>query len=175
VDDIVQAGSLEVAEYKRGLSLREIVKGVVTRFLPASVVSLLGAVLGSATIGSGQLVPLMSMLIGWAAFVGLGFGVGLLALAKWLYPDAKVGGPRSILAGVLAPLLPLFFLWLNAVLDTGLGLGSWEWRALLVLAGMVGALAMYFPWLTATPPHMRDESGDLGHDRGAGKLPGGAR
>jgi hypothetical protein len=153
VDDLVKSDRAEVAEYERGVSLREIAKGVLTRFLPAGLMSALGFVL--VMVSGRPVLPLLTGLAGWVGWVGLGFGLGLLGLRKWLFPDAKVSGLRSVLAGVLAPLLAQVFLYLSAIFDIGFGAGSLEWSAILVLIGAVTALAMFFPWLTPTPPHMR--------------------
>jgi len=173
MEELVQRERTEVAEYERGTSLREVAKGVFTRFLPSSVLSLFGVVLGTATIGSGQLGPLVWILAKWTGLVGLGFGLGLLGLRRWLYPEAKVGGLRSVLAGLLAPLLPLAFLYFNALLGTGLGLRQWEGAAIFLIGGIAAALAMFFPWLTETPTAMR-EGADLPNDgEDTARLPGG--
>ena len=174
MDDLAPQDRSEIAEYTRGTSLRAVVKGFVGRFLPASIASLFGTVLASATFGSGSLVPLFRILAEWSGFVGLGFGIGLLGLSRWLYPDAKVDGLRSVLAGVLAPLLPLAFLYANALFQTGLGLGIWEGRALFILGGLAAALVMFFPWLTPTPEHMREPSVELVDEDPVQELSGGA-
>ena len=174
MDDVERHDSSEVAEYRRGVSLRTTVKGFLGRFLPASVASLFGTVLASATFGSGSLVPLLRVLAEWSGLVGIGFGIGLFGLGRWLYPDAKVDGLRSILAGVLAPLLPLAFLYGNALFQTGLGLGVWEGRVLFILGGLAAALIMFFPWLTPTPEHMRESHTPLVDDGPGPEFIGGA-
>lgn len=172
MEELVQHAPAGVVEQKRGTSLRELAKGVFTRFLPASVLSLFGVVVGTATIGSGQLGPLVWILARWTGFVGLGFGLGLLGLGRWLYPEAKVGGLRSVLAGFLAPLLPLAFLYVNALLGTGLSLRQWEGAAIFVLGGIAAALAMFFPWLSETPPGIPGEDGRVGDEGCVETLPG---
>lgn len=173
MDDLARHDSSEVAEYCRGVSLRTTVKGFLGRFLPASVASLFGTVLASATFGSGSLVPLLRVLGEWSGLVGIGFGIGLLGLSRWLYPDSKVNGLRSILAGVLAPLLPLAFLYGNALFQTGLGLGLWEGRVLFILGGLAAAFITFFPWLTPTPVHMRESHAPLIENGAGQELTGG--
>lgn len=152
----------EVDEYEPGVPLGEVARGFLTRFLPASVASLFGVV---AVASSGQLGPLVGLLETWTGLVALGFGLGILGLHRWLYPDAKVAGLRSVLAGLLAPLLPLAFFCLAALLDLGLQLTPWQAGAIFVLGGMLAATAMFFPWLVATPPEMRGEAGPILDDR----------
>ena len=168
MEELIQHSPTEIAEYRRGTSLREVARGVLLRFLPASALSLFGLALGSP----GRVAPLLGIVGGLLVPMALGFGLGLLALRKWLYPDAKVGGMRSVLVGLLAPLLPLAFFRFMA--GSGLILQAWEMQAIFLLAGVAVALAMFFPWLTPTPQHMREDP-DLRVDGGStDKLIGGA-
>ena len=152
-------------------SLREVARGLLTRFLPASVASLFGVVaVGSA----GHLGPVVGILGSLTGFVGLGFAVGVLALRRWLYPDAKVAGLRSVLAGLPAPLLPLGFLSISTLLHLRLQLGRWEFAAIFALGGILAAIGMFFPWLVATPPEMRGQPGPAPEETEGKRLSGGA-
>jgi len=130
----------DVVPYKRGLSLKTVLRGVLKRFLPSSAISLgvLGSALGVSGLG---LLPLL------AGGLTLGFGLGMEGLRRWLYPDAKVDGRRSVVAGLLSPLL----LFGTVALIETTGLGPIGLAGFTLLSGMIMALAMYFPWLTPTP------------------------
>ena len=78
----------------------------------------------------------------------LGFGVGLTGLRRWLYPDAKVEGRRSLIAGLLSP----FVVFMAAGFSGGLTIVPFV--AVLVLVGVIMALAMFFAWLSPTPDEM---------------------
>lgn len=150
--DLVESRHEAVVPYERGaIPFGDVLKGVVGRFLPASAVSLFGAVALTAAPGT-PLTPLFGMFGAWVAWIGLGFGVGLFALRRWLFPDANVSGTRSVLAGALGGLMPL------AIVRFGLGLTilPFSMTLTLVLVGLGMALGMFFPWLTETPPEMRD-------------------
>ena len=153
MSDVTVRDEAAVADYERGsVSVREVVRSVLLRFAPASAFSLLGVVAATVTPGN-PLGPLMTVMGGWVGWIGLGFGMGILGMRRWLYPDAKITGLRSVLAGVLGGLAPL------ALLRFGIGLsfGPLTVNTVLVLVGVLMALAMFFPWLTPTPPHMRDD------------------
>ena len=146
----------ELAPYERGVSLRETIRGAFTRFLPGSVVGLFGI------LAYGGFPNFLVNLPGYVGLVGsltLGFGLGLEAMRRWLYPDAKVEGSRSVVAGLMGG--PLWFAWiaLGPSIPGLIGYG------VFVLMGLVLALLMFFAWLTPTPEHMRGvdrlESGSL--------------
>lgn len=157
----------EVVAYKRGLSLRETLRGAVSRFLPASIGSLAvgGALLDSS--GPNWWIEFVVGITGFAGFLTLGFGLGLLVLQRRLFPDAGVDGRRSVLAGLLSPLA----MAIGGSLFITTGLGMAEAAGLLVLVGVVLAVVFFFPWLTPTPESMRgakysfdpvDDAYDLG-------------
>ena len=78
----------------------------------------------------------------------VGYGVALLAMRRWLFPDARPDSLRSFLAGVLAP----FAVFVSLV--AGLGFGYLP--ILSVVMGMVCALGLFVAWLTPTPEAIRD-------------------
>ncbi len=133
----------DVVPYERGVSLKTVLRGVLKRFLPASAISLgvLGLALTTAGASGLALIPLL------AGGLTLGFGLGMEGLRRWLYPDAKVDGRRSVVAGLLSPLL----LFGTVALIETTGLGPIGAAGFTLLSGMIMALAMYFPWLTPTP------------------------
>ena len=83
-----------------------------------------------------------------------------------------MGGLRSVLAGLLAPLLPLAYLYINARWGIGLVLRQWGGAGLFVLAGIAVALVMFFPWLTETPSDLRKGTDVLTDGEGPERLPG---
>lgn len=142
--------------YRRGVSLREVVKGTLALFLPGSLLTLIGGMVLFA-IGAGnarrfaaivlwQTVSLGGLVIALTA----GFGLGLLGLRRWLYPDAKLDGSRSFVAGLLSPVV-VFIVMVS---------GEWSWTfaqvvSVVALVGVVMAVAMFFAWLTPTPKELR--------------------
>ena len=94
----------DLAPYRRGVSLREIATGTVARFLPGSLITMVGAVSFLGVRISGDLLAAAGGLLGFAGALTVGFGLGLFGLRRWLYPDAKLDGARSFIAGLTSPL-----------------------------------------------------------------------
>ena len=139
-----------VVPYRRGVSLRSTLRGVFKRFLPATGLFYGGAaILGMFFEPSAWLIPAMGLV---AAGLTTGFGLGLEVLRRWLYPDARVDGRRSVVAGLLSP----FALMAAAVLAFPDGMGPVKLTLVVVLTGVLLALAMFFPWLTPTPAEQRE-------------------
>ena len=156
--------STELMPYERGISLSRVLKGTATRFLPGSVIGM-GAL--SALIPPGGLsgIRLLEMvLLHQVGPLALGFGLGLVGLHRWLYPDSEVQGRRSLVAGLLSPIAMLG----AGVFTAVLGLVPLPQPGIVsFLVGIVMALAMYFPWLSPTPEekrpgkYERDQPGQL--------------
>ena len=91
------------------------------------------------------------MILTSAGALTLGFGAGLVALRRWLYPDAKVNGRRSFIVGVIAPVVVFI---IGAMLGTGYRMALW--LGALFLASLSLAVLMFFAWLTPTPERMLD-------------------
>lgn len=167
MDELVGHSSTAVAEYRRGIPGREVVKGVFARFLPATSVPVAGLWIMSFLRGSGETVVWSTPpWVIWGGLLGLttlGFGGGLVALRKWLFPDANVAGRRSVLAGVLAPLVPLAGFLAMSLLEVRFE-AAWLVPATFVLGGIAVALLTFFPWLTETPEHMRPSVDVSAHD-----------
>jgi hypothetical protein len=140
----------ELVPYERGLSLREVVKGTLARFFPGSVIGMgvLSAIIPPAGLGGLRLLELL--LVHELGPLVLGFGLGLLGLFRWLYPDSEVTGRRSFIAGLLTPI---------AMLGAGVLSSGFQVQLALVsfLVGIVMAVAMYFPWLSPTPEEKRSD------------------
>lgn len=142
--------------YRRGVSLREVAKGTLALFLPGTLLTLLGAIVLFA-IGAGSARRFTAIVLGQAVSLGqlvmahtAGFGLGLLGLGRWLYPDAKVAGSRSFVAGLLSPVVVFIVMVM--------GEWSWSFSQVLLIVGLVGvvmAVAMFFAWLTPTPKVLR--------------------
>jgi hypothetical protein len=141
----------ELVPYERGVSLREVGKGTLARYLP-------GSVLGMGVL---HLVDLPLVVPSFPAMVELllvyelgplviGFGLGLLVLRRWLYPDSEVAGKKSFLAGFLSPVT----LVITSLLARGPGL---DLALISFLVGIVMALGVYFRWLRPTPEEKRPE------------------
>ncbi len=139
----------DLVSYRRGVSLREIAKGALVRFLPGSLISLGGLTMVFDLSMRGDAVATVGALLGFAGALTLGFALALLGLRRWLYPDARLGGQRSFLAGLLAPLA------LFVAATTGLGMT--QLPVLLVVVGVITALGMFFAWLTPAPEAMRGD------------------
>ena len=140
----------ELVPYERGVPLREVAKGSLARFLPGSVIGLgvLQVVLPlSVPYGPLAILTLLSLQVG--ALV-IGFGLGLVGLHRWLYPDSEVAGRKTFVAGLLSPMALVIAGALNRVLQLDLWL-------VFSLVGVVIALGMYFPWLSPTPEEKRTD------------------
>jgi hypothetical protein len=153
--------AIKVALYRPGVPLRVVVRGVLTRFLPASA-TIFGAFALTAVLGDPSRTWVVLRIMGLeVGALTLGFGVGLEFLRRHLYPDAAVDGRRSVVAGFASPLSLLIV----SVFTQGSQIGRIATFSVVAGAGM--ALAMFFAWLRPTPgkdvPLVLDE---LPHDRG---------
>ena len=166
MNELEQHSEVEVVPYERGLSIREVLRGTLSRFLPASVLSM-----GAVGAAAGMAGPGLDWLVGVLGFAGAltgGFGLGMVALKRWLYPDADVAGRRSVVAGLLSPLA----VFISVVLGSGLSHPA-QVPVVLALIGGVMAVSMFFAWLSPTPEVMRGPQ--YGSDPSEGPwLPGGA-
>ena len=140
--------SAEAVRYERGVSLREVAKSTLLRFLPGSLLSMGGLAAAMNLEASFDILAAAGSVLGFAGLMTLGFGTGLIALRRWLFPDAEITGRRSFLAGALLPLA----LFIVAVLSSGLN--SVQVAVVLVLVGVLMALGMFFAWLSPTPEEM---------------------
>lgn len=148
LEDAAETG---LVPYRRGVSLREIAKGALARFLPGSLITIGGlATIFDIRIVSDVLAAVGGFL-GLAGALTVGFGLGLVGLRRWLYPDAKLSGRRSFLAGLMSPLA----LFIAAA--AGRGWSVAQLPVLLVLVGVIMALGMFFAWLTPTPEAVRGD------------------
>ncbi len=138
----------------RGIPGRLVVQGALKRFLPASA-GVLGAI-GAVAVLFFPLAPGMGItlaqILSTALAVGievagltLGFGFALGFLKRWLYPEAKVGGRRSVVAGLCSPL----YLLVASIFAEGASL--LEIGGFSILTGIFLGLAMFFPWLSRSP------------------------
>jgi len=80
-------------------------------------------------------------LIGFAGIAAIGYCGALLAARPNLRPDAGVGGRRDIISGILAIVLVL----VGSIATQGAPLALRF--SIILLAGALSALLMYFPWL----------------------------
>jgi hypothetical protein len=135
--------------YERGIESGEVVKATLGRFMPASLLSLLGSVIGMAVL-SGSTIPSEIIFVPMMAVpLVAGFGVGLEALRRFLYPDANLSGRRSVIAGILSPFA--FFSVMVFLEQFG---GAFLGLVAMVVIGVVLAVSMFFAWLTPTPADM---------------------
>jgi hypothetical protein len=135
----------ELVPYERGVSLREIAKGTIARFLPGSVIGMgiLSAIIPPAGLDLARLIELV--VVHEVAPLSIGFGLGLFGLHRWLYPDSEVAGRKSFIAGLLTPI---------AMLGLAVLLRLQPAQASL-LVGIAMAVGMFFPWLSPTPGERR--------------------
>ncbi len=89
---IPDENTAELVPYRPGISLREVAKGTVARFLPGSVIGMgvLSAIIPPAGFDGLRLLELL--LLHQVGPLAIGFGLGLVALHRWLYPDSEVAG-----------------------------------------------------------------------------------
>lgn len=157
-----EENATELMPYKRGVSLGKVLKGTTARFLPGSVIGMgaLSLLFPPGGLSGFRLLELL--LLHEVGPLMIGFGLGLLGLHPWLYPDSEIQGRRSLVSGLLSPIAVL-----GASAFTGLlGLVPLPQPALVsLIVGFVLALAMYFPWLSPTPEEKRPEHFD-GDQRG---------
>jgi hypothetical protein len=147
-------GTTELVPYKPGISFKEVVKGTIGRFLPGSVIGMgvLTAIIPPGGLSGLRLFELL--LLHEVGPLVIGFGLGLLGLHRWLYPDSDVTGRRSFVAGILTPIAMLG----AGVLIGLLGLMPRVQPGLVsLIVGIVMALAMFFPWLSPTPEEKRSD------------------
>lgn len=144
----------ELMPYERGISLSKVLKGTIGRFLPGSVIGMgaLSALIPPGGLGGLRLLELL--LLHQVGPLMIGFGLGLVGLHRWLYPDSEIQGRKSLVAGLLSPIAML-----GAGVFTGLlGIVPLPQPGLIsLLVGIVMALAMYFPWLSPTPEEKRPD------------------
>jgi len=136
--------------YQRGVSLGQVAKGASVRFLPGTLITMIGATAFLDISITGNVLAAVGGILGIAGTLTTGFALGLLGLRRWLYPDAELGGRRSFVAGLMSP-LALF------IAAGGRGWTLTLLPFLLVLVGVILALGMYFAWLTPTPQEMRGD------------------
>ena len=141
----------DLVPYRRGVSLREVAKGALARFLPGSLITLGGLAMVLDIRISGEVFAAVGGLLGLAGTLTVGFGLGLFGLRRWLYPDARLGGHRSFIAGLMSPLA----LFIAATM--GRGWSMTQLPVLLVLVGVIMAVGMFFAWLSPTPENMRGD------------------
>ena len=131
--------------YEPGIERDELKGAVLSRFLPASLVSVLAvfAFLIGFPLSEFIFVPVM------LAPLVAGFSAGLELLRRRLYPDADLKGRRTVLAGLLAPLTAFVALAINPSIDLLPAMGIFG------LIGVLMAFVMFFAWLTPTPEELR--------------------
>lgn len=148
MSELQLAAASEVVPYERGVERSSVLRAVLTRFIPASAMTV-----GAAfwLLGTPANVGFLTALAGVVAPLAVGFGIGLEGLRRWLYPDAEVDGRRSVIAGVLSPVALFIFMTLGITLSMAesVGLGA--------LVGVLIAVIMFFAWLTPTPEEMRSD------------------
>ena len=103
-EQLEQAVDSDLVPYRRGVSLHEIAKGALARFLPGSLITMLGGVPFLGVSISGDPLAAAGWILGFVGALTVGFGLGLFGLRRWLYPDAKLDGARSFIAGLTSPL-----------------------------------------------------------------------
>ncbi len=141
----------DLVPYQRGVSLGQVAKGALARFLPGTLITMIGAAAFLDISIAGNVFAAVGGFIGIAGTLTAGFGLGLFGLRRWLYPDAKLDGRRSFVAGLISPL---------ALFIAATGGRGWTIALLpllLVVVGVILALGMYFAWLTPTPEDMRGD------------------
>lgn len=164
MEELEKTSGTELVPYERGLSFGEIVQASAGRFLPGAVLSFATTLtLIGGVPGSGEWLEALTVILAGAGALTLGFSAGLEALRRWLYPDAKVNGRRSFIAGVVAPAVAFI---VSALLGTGFSMAGL--LGVLFLVSLSLAVLMFFAWLTPTPEELRDS--EYEHDPEVGGL-----
>ena len=132
------------------LSLSDIRRAVVSRYLP-SVGALLGSVLFALAIVEPHGLRWAGVGVAVLEVVALsiGYGVGLLALRRWIPAHRDVAGRRTMLAAVLGPIS------LGALSRFTQGATLPSITVLSVGAGAFGALLLWLPALRPVKPPER--------------------
>ena len=140
--------------YRPGFPLAASLKGALGRFFPGALVSFAAVVafMGGVPQG-GEFGEAVLMVLFGAAGMTAGFAAGLESLRRWLYPDAKIAGRKSFIAGLMAP-VALFVV--GALMAAPLGLPAI--LTLLFVVPLALSLLMFFAWLTPTPEPHRDQA-----------------
>ena len=144
----------DVEVYEPGLPVSSVVRGALTRFLPASLVSM---GIGFYLVGgppSSSLLQALGLLLMFSGAMTVGFGLGLEGLRRWLYPEAQIEGRRSVIAGLMSPLAAFI-----VAVTWPAGLGTVSTFFVLAIIAVVLAVAMFFAWLT--PPEETADPGQL--------------
>lgn len=144
----------ELVPYEAGLSLREIAKGTLARFLPGSVIGmgLLSAIIPPRGLDGLRLLEFL--LLHEVGPLVIGFGLGLVGLHRWLYPDSEVAGRRGFIAGLLSPVAMLGVGVLTGLLSI---VPQVQPALVSFLVGIAMAVGMFFPWLNPTPDGKRSD------------------
>ncbi len=154
--------AVQVDTLPRGVALRTVSRGVLGHFLPAASVVVVPLALLTFLVNPFD-YALNLRVLGLLFLPTLGFGLGLGALSRWLYPHSNPDGRRSEVAGFISPFacIPLamglgwliFFLgsipgfgWLLPLLTTR----PWGFVVGTMFSGMALAVLTYAPWLRRT-------------------------
>lgn len=135
----------ELAPYTRGVPAEVVARGLVGRFIPASVGIMSAFALIPILAEPRRAGIVLSIMAMQTASIIVGYGATLAVLRRWLYPDAGIDGRRSVVAGLFSPLA----LGIVSVFTQG-AQRPLQMSASLV-AGAAMAVVLYFPWLRPTP------------------------
>jgi hypothetical protein len=136
-----------VVPYRRGIAAGQILKGVVSRFLPGSILGTGGLAVVLDLSARGGSLATVGVVVALAGGMTVGYGLSLFGARRWLFPDASPDRHRSFLAGLLAPLAT--FVGLAAGIDFAYLPG------LSFAMGALVAVVLFFAWLAPTPAERR--------------------
>lgn len=121
-------------------SLRTIVRAALTRFLPGYALGILALYI------LGNIADRLTLRWSFVAVAGLiltlGYMLALLPLRSRLLPGVGVEGRRSVIAGMLSPVVALMALLYSGPESALVAL------SVLVPAGALITLGIFFPWIT---------------------------
>ncbi len=128
------------------ISIREIVRGALTRVLPASAGLMAAMLLLPMLGGASGLSPYAPLIAAWeVTSLTVGYAVVLLGFRRRIHPSADVTGRRAIVVGLTSPLALL------VASAFAQGAGRAEIAAVSAAVGGLITLGMFFPWLTPRP------------------------
>ncbi len=147
---------------ERGISLGSVLKGTVARFVPGSLTVFSPFFVATLLDDPSRWLVVLGIFGLEIGAIATGFGAGLATLRRWLFPEAKVDGRRSVIAGLMSPLA----LGIVSIFTQGASLG--EIAVYSLVAGFMMAVLMFFPWLT---PSEGDTEVAVDGDPGISQLP----
>ncbi len=143
---------VQVATLPRGIPLDVVLRGVFRHFLPGAAAVILPLFTFLLLFNPFDWITNVPIPLGVLGSATAGFGMGLGALSRWLFPHSNPDGQRSDLAGLVSPLVTFvaavgLFLIMGPLSTAGEFVAIWT---VATLSGLTMAVVAYVPWLKPT-------------------------